>query len=949
LKKLIVLLFLYCFQLPVAYCQLSYWQQKVNYTIDVTLNDANQTLDGTVTMQYYNNSPDTLHFIWINLWANAYKNDRTAYSDQLIENGRTDFYFSDDAKHGYINRLNFTVDGQLATIENDPKNQDVIKLILPHPIVPNSNTKIETPFHIKLPYDFSEDGYINHAYQITQWYPKPAVYDSKGWHPMPYLIDGSNYSEFGDYEVNITLPKEFVVASTGELQTADENDWLANRKDPVFQIKKKKVATHYTAHKITHRAIAPLPVEPAANKVVHARFKKISFKQDDVNDFVWFAYKKYIVQTDSALLPSGKNIRIYTYHIPTENDYWATSISVIKKNILQRSEWLGDYPYKSVSVIETPSAIATHTAYPNLIVVSKSNNENELARSIEQQIGESWNGGTVASNDQDHLWMRKGISNFYNERYHQTDSSLHPTCSSGTKRIHPDFDSLLLQTVIQEKRDQPIETASGEFSTANTYLIADIKAAEWMRKLEHDLGEPLFDSCMREYYRRWQFKHPYPEDLRKTIEDVSDKNVDSSFALLNKKGALKNEKPQNKFNLRLLPAIGYNNYDNVMIGAAITNGNLPHPKLQFILTPLYATGSKQLNGIGQIKYTMRPAVLFQKIEVGINGERFSTKESLDTAGKKVFENFYKVVPSIRFYFNHPVKSTIVSWLDIRRYFIGEKLFNSFEDITDSLGNDVTYPLSSNTYKRYLDQITFAVDNRRVLYPYDYQLQLQQGSDFYRLNITGNYFFNYIKGGGLNVRLFAAKFGYIGSKNYDSYLYQPKLAAGNGTDDYTYSDYFLGRTASYSNPDKPIANQGIATQQVLIQNTGGLKFRFDQYSFLQGQSQNWVAAANFNSTLPNFILPFKNPFRLFFDIGTYAEAWEPNPQTSRFLYTGGIQLSLFKNILNIYAPIIYSSDFNSVLKSDPNQNTFFKRISFSIDVQNIQLKKIVPVAYQTLVD
>ena len=116
MKKKVILFFLYCFQLPVAYCQLSYWQQKVDYTIDVTLNDVNKTLNGTVEMEYYNNSPDTLHYIWINVSTNAYKNDRTAYSDQLIENGRTDFYFSDDEKRGYINRLNFTVNGALIYI-----------------------------------------------------------------------------------------------------------------------------------------------------------------------------------------------------------------------------------------------------------------------------------------------------------------------------------------------------------------------------------------------------------------------------------------------------------------------------------------------------------------------------------------------------------------------------------------------------------------------------------------------------------------------------------------------------------------------------------------------------------------------------------------------------------------------------------------------------------------
>src|SRR6187399_2611531 len=88
-----------------------YWQQRVDYTIEVSLNDIEHTLDGFVKMQYTNRSPDTLRYIYIHCWPNAYKNDRTAFSDQLLANGRTDFYFSDKSKKGYMNRLDFRVDG----------------------------------------------------------------------------------------------------------------------------------------------------------------------------------------------------------------------------------------------------------------------------------------------------------------------------------------------------------------------------------------------------------------------------------------------------------------------------------------------------------------------------------------------------------------------------------------------------------------------------------------------------------------------------------------------------------------------------------------------------------------------------------------------------------------------------------------------------------------------
>src|SRR5580658_2709200 len=203
-----------------ADAQSQHWQQKVDYTIDVTLTDSTHTLDGHISIQYKNNSPDTLTYIWIHCWPNAYKNDRTAFSEQLIQNGRTDFYFSDKDHRGYINRLEFRADGRLARMEDHPQYIDIVRVILPTPLAPGAQVTLTTPFHVQLPYEFSRSGYYMGSYQVTQWYPKPAVYDSHGWHPIPYLDQGEFYSEFGDFDVRITVPAGFIVAATGEWQDA---------------------------------------------------------------------------------------------------------------------------------------------------------------------------------------------------------------------------------------------------------------------------------------------------------------------------------------------------------------------------------------------------------------------------------------------------------------------------------------------------------------------------------------------------------------------------------------------------------------------------------------------------------------------------------------------------------------------------------------------------------
>ncbi|MBA2762956.1 MAG: M1 family peptidase, partial [Segetibacter sp.] len=138
--------------------QKRYWQQEVNFTIDVTLNDIDHSLQAFETIEYINYSPDTLHFIWFHIWPNAYKNDRTAFSEQFLKNGRTDFYFSPQEDKGYINQLDFKVNGASATFENQ-KDIDVIKLMLPTALPPGGKATIATPFHVKLPKYFSRSGH----------------------------------------------------------------------------------------------------------------------------------------------------------------------------------------------------------------------------------------------------------------------------------------------------------------------------------------------------------------------------------------------------------------------------------------------------------------------------------------------------------------------------------------------------------------------------------------------------------------------------------------------------------------------------------------------------------------------------------------------------------------------------------------------------------------------
>jgi hypothetical protein len=968
LKKILLICFLSC-QLP-SFCQTNYFQQQVNYTIDVTLNDVQNTLDGFEIINYTNNSPDTLRYIWFHLWPNAYKNDRTAFSEQLLKIGITNFYFSEENKRGYINRLDFKVNGITANLEDDSQYIDVVKLILPAPLLPGKTIKISTPFHEKIPYNFSRGGYVDHTYQITQWYPKPAVYDSKGWHPIPYLDQGEFYSEFGNFQAQITVPENYIIAATGELQNEDEVKWLKEKarqnehlnienKPPhiinestqnnnVKKIKKKYQPTtkkKKIIHKNLYQKETPIPKTE--------KTKTLTYIQNNVHDFAWFADKNFIVKYDTVQLLSGKIIDAYSFFTPSGSTVWKNSIQFIKDAVKTRSKWLGEYPYNIVTVVEAKMGFSGGMEYPTITSISPMPDEKSLDMTIEHEVGHNWVYGILASNEREHPWMDEGMNTYFDNRY---EKSKYPDKNQDKKkedffekRIPNDNDDIVYRTQISSKKDQPIETSSEDFSETNYGVITYYKTGLWMKKLKDFVGKDLFDSCLHEYYNRWKFKHPYPEDFKKVIEDVSGKNVDFIFSMLSKKGSLQpakkrefkmasffNFKNTDKYNyLFLSPSVGYNFYDKIMVGGIIHNYTLPEPKFHFFVAPLYATGTKTIEGIGRIGYNFMSYGAIRKTEISLSAEKFSMDEFTDSTGAKNYLKFSKIVPSIKLTFrNKHATSSMKKWVQWKTFFIQETALSFLKDTV--LHEDIIrYPKT----KRYLNQLTLALENNRVLYPYSANIIAEQAKDFLRFAFEGKYFFNYPKGGGMNARLFAGKFMYLGNKTiykqFETDRYHLNMTGANGYEDYTYSNYFIGRNEFQKAP----------SQQIMIRD-GGFKVRSDLLSNKIGKTDDWLAAINLNTDFPKSVnplqvLPFDIPLKVFFDIGTYAEAWKNNASTGKFIYDAGLQISLYKNLVNIYFPFLYSKIYADYFKSTiPKNKRFFQNISFSIDIQNFRLNKIL---------
>jgi hypothetical protein len=913
-----------------------YWQQQVNFTIDVSLNDKDHSLDGFEKITYINHSPDTLHFIWLHTWPNAYKNDRTAFSEQLLINNRTDFYFSKTEQRGYINRLDFKVDGVTAQIADHPQYIDIIQLLLPQPLAPGSQVLIATPFHVQLPENFSRGGHTGESYQVTQWFPKPAVYDRRGWHPMPYLDQGEFYSEFGNYDVRITVPENYVVAATGELQDDAEKDWLKKRSSfnwkPITTTSIVKKGSYKHIKKITQLFPASL-----------TKTKTIQYLQNNVHDFAWFADKRFVVQQDTLQLASGKIIQVFSYYLPSKNSLWPGSTGFIKKAIAFRSSVLGEYPFNTVSVVEAKMGFEGGMEYPTITSISPVGSVQELEETIEHEVGHNWLQGILATNERQFPWMDEGINTYYDNRYAGIRKTETVKKHSWLQQHLPQhIEALGLQSLIAVHKDQPISTAAENFTELNYGLVAYYKTGEWMKLLEDSMGIANLDAGMHAYYKRWQFKHPYPEDLTRVLAENTSKDIGSLAALTGKGGdltappkrmirpsfGLLNFHDTRRYNyINIFPAVGYNRYDNFMLGLLIHNYGFPENRFRFLLSPLYATGSNRMNYLARASYSWYPHDFFYKIEAGVGAASFAMDSFQPEGAEKIVMGFQKTAPFVRFTLKEkdPL-SKVHRYLQFTPFFIQENGLN-FKTVINGID---TSDVVEKTYShRYLNQLKLVLENNRVLYPYRAQLLLEQADGFVRAAFTGNYYFNYSNNkSGLDMRVFAGKFFYTGakttSKQFETDRYQLNMTGANGYEDYTYSNYFIGRNEF----------EGTGNRQIMTRD-GAFKVRTDLLSSKIGKTDNWLAAINFVSDIADRKLPVK----IFADIGTYADAWQPNAQTSRFLFDAGLQLSLFHKTLNIYLPLLYSAAFRDYFKSTLGKNYLSKTISFSIDIQNFSLRNI----------
>lgn len=524
-------LFLYCI---VAYGQQAYFQQESNYIINVTLNDQSHTLDGDIKIEYKNNSKESLNFIWMHLWPNAYKDNSTALVEQSLRSGDYNLYYADSIDRGFIDKIDFKVDDSKVRWEYHPNHIDIAKVILNNPLGPGESIVISTPFRVKVPKGiYSRLGHIGESYQISQWYPKPAVYDKDGWHEMPYLSQGEFYSEYGSFDVSITVPKNYVVGATGDLQNEDERHWLLSKahKDSVY--------------------INSLRAKDLASKSKDMSFPKsaeetktLRYVQNNVHDFAWFADKRFYVLKGEVKLPDSKR-RVDTWTMFTNNeiDLWKNSIEYMNDAIYYYSLWNGDYPYQHATAVDGSISAGGGMEYPNVTVIGESGTALLLETVIVHEVGHNWFYGILGSNERDNAWMDEGLNTLNENRYLETkypnktmlESFLGNRGSGITDALHLNDlknkaqHDLSYLISARNNADQPMQHPSADYTGLNYGGIVYSKTGVVFTYLKAYLGEELFDKCMHDYYRNWKFKHPQPKDLKTSFEKVTGMNFDWFF------------------------------------------------------------------------------------------------------------------------------------------------------------------------------------------------------------------------------------------------------------------------------------------------------------------------------------------------------------------------------------------------------------------------------------
>ncbi len=925
------------------------WQQQTDYKITVELNPMQKMLYGHIRLTYSNNSPDTLRNLWLHAWPNAYKNTQTPYALQLLKNNKIDFQFSEEADKGWIDSFKFTANDSPLKWQFDSLSNELINIQLDEPLLPGKKITLETPFVEKLPKLFSRGGVYKSFFAITQWYPKPAVYDVNGWNTMPYLEQGEFYSEFGNFDVEITLPEKYLVAATGNLVTQSE---LA--------------------------ILNTLISENNGQNNSHSNtLKTLVFHENNIHDFAWFADTTFKINKDQTTLKNGEVVQTWVFESLGNRLAHRKEISAIpvSKAVKAYSDKIGEYPYKNCTLVIGSIIAGGGMEYPTITVCDDDDVETTM-----HEVGHNWFYGMLGTNERTYPWMDESINTFFEQKFSdklQGDGNFYKKFKA--KAWSTNYETLLAYLFsARQGISQPLNLPSEAFSDLNYGSIVYAKGPLLFAYLEQQLGDSLFEHCFRNYFKTWQYKHPLPGDMKASFEQTTGLNLDwffidllnennsidlkSKYSQLYLEGSLgldsflksKNYTGANSFGFlpetnyqnngqqkhlvslhipfytptynsristNLCPIVGYNLYDQLYAGAVIFNRSLFRKKYEYTLMPAYAFGSKSMVGYGKINGLFFPqSNVIQKIETGVQGQSFGMRYLSHE------NQYYRINPYLRIYLkpHHKLNEQYEKLLQLNFYNTGLR--------------DKTYSYDDSTINRFPEyyffnyiNLSYRYENKHPINSFSYQLNAEGGSNYkfgpnqnqyIKTWVNAEYKYQYAKKKFFKTTFFAGLFLYEKGNVSSQQFF---LFGNNGSRDYLFNQALLGR--SESNSSNTIFNRQIISTNGNMRNI-----------LPSAAAHKWMISCNNEISLPGAL-----PLRIYLDAGVFKYNFITSTSNTNItrpeLYaTGGFIINAFKETLQIFIPLVQTKQLKKTA-SDLNYN-FIDLIGFKLNLNKLEPTKLV---------
>ena len=453
------------------------WQQNANYKIYIDVDVKKNTFKGSQEVLYTNNSPDTLNKVFFHLYFNAFRPESDMA--ERLNNGddnnrRFDVNIKDLEPHEY---------GQLKVnnLKQDGLNIDsfvsdtILEVTLTNPILPGESSLFTMNFNGQIPITIrraGRDSPMGVKYSMAQWYPKISEYDYEGWNTAPYT-GREFHGVWGNFDVTIKIDKDFIVAASGYIQETDPNN----------------------------------------NKLGYLSGKKRvwNFKAPKVHDFTWAADSEYI--HDIYPGPNGVKLNFYYKNDPKIIANWKTLQPVTAELMDFFNNYIGEYPYEQYSVVQGGDG---GMEYSMLTLLNYGEELIPLISVTSHELAHAWFQGVLATNEMNHAWMDEGSASYFGElaESHVFNIDFHPIF---TERPYQDYISLATSG-----QEMPLATNANRFKFNRAYEDAAYdKGFVFLSQLNYIIGEKAFEKTIKNYFDKYKFTHPLPNDLRRVAEQSS--------------------------------------------------------------------------------------------------------------------------------------------------------------------------------------------------------------------------------------------------------------------------------------------------------------------------------------------------------------------------------------------------------------------------------------------